>query len=50
MHTYKKISDNEWEVGIYINSVWYPIKKFKREDLAAEYVSYLNGGESLVGR
>lgn len=56
MHTYRKSRDeNLWTVGLWAPDdeakwmysqpyKWHPVKDFTREDDAAAYVNYLNGG------
>jgi hypothetical protein len=49
MHTYHGSNNGLWYVGYYVQSPsgteWQPLREFKTENMAAAYVSYLNGGE-----
>jgi hypothetical protein len=53
MYTYHGSNDGRWYVGYYVQSPipgggmeWQPLREFKTENIAAAYVSYLNGGKS----
>jgi hypothetical protein len=50
MHTYRKIENELWVVGYWIQgdaggAFWEALQEFSTQSNAAAYVNYLNGGD-----